>query len=174
MHREWFEPALARELGQVAAPEELWERVRSGRKSFKKGVHRSVNAASVGACATVLGMAMLLVVLWKPAVQIRSRDAGEIRAWVRGQAGVDVPLRGSVPMMGARVANGVVEIDYKGGRLVVKKGESGGASHPGKRRSGFYLEQGRAYLHAGLRHSRRPSRSLRALPYWVIARSELY
>ena len=57
MHREWFEPALARELGQVAAPEELWERVNGGRKKiFKKGVHRSVNAARVGACATLIAM----------------------------------------------------------------------------------------------------------------------
>ena len=29
MHREWFEPVLAHQLDRVAAPEELWERVRN-------------------------------------------------------------------------------------------------------------------------------------------------
>src|SRR5437868_8030303 len=128
MHREWFELALVRELGQVEAPGELWERV-SGGKRIRKGVHRSVNAARVSACATIV-IGMLLGIVWTRRAEIRSGDAGVIRNWVVAHGGVDVPLRGSVPLMGARVANGVVEIDYKGGRLVIEKGTAGGHHTP--------------------------------------------
>jgi hypothetical protein len=38
MHREWFEPALARHLDRVAAPEDLWERIQDPRRK-KNGVH---------------------------------------------------------------------------------------------------------------------------------------
>jgi hypothetical protein len=123
MHREWFEPALARELGQVAAPEELWERVRNPVIRKKKSVHTSVNAARVGACATVILVAIGLFVGHRG---LRSADAGEIRGWVKAQAGIDVPLQSrpvGVHLMGASVAKGSVEIAYRvgnrDGRLVV-------------------------------------------------------
>ena len=48
--------------------------------------------------------------------------------------------------MGARVANGVVEINYKGGRLVVTKGESGGQHAVGSGARVFtWSKDGRTY-----------------------------
>jgi hypothetical protein len=117
MHREWFEPVLAHQLDRVAAPEELWERVRNPRVVRKTGVHTSVNAARVGACATVVLVAIWLFVGHRG---FRSGDAGEIRGWVKAQAGIDVPLRArpaGVQLMGANFAKGSVEIAYSvGGR----------------------------------------------------------
>ena len=122
MHREWFEPALVQHLDRVSAPEELWERVRNPRVRRKKSVHMSVNAARVGACATVL-LAVWLVV---GHAGLRSGDAREIRAWVKDKAGIDVPLRAhaaGVQLTGASVSKGAVEIAYRvgkrDGRLVV-------------------------------------------------------
>ena len=117
MHREWFEPVLAHQLDRVAAPEELWERVRNPVIRKKKSVHMSVNAARVGACATVVLVAIWLFVGHRG---FRSGDAGEIRGWVKAQAGIDVPLRArpaGVQLMGANFAKGSVEIAYSvGGR----------------------------------------------------------
>ena len=118
MHREWFEPVLAHQLDRVAAPEELWERVRNpGLRRKKERVHRIVNAARVGAYATVLLLAIWLVVGHSG---VKSGDPGEIRAWVKARAGVDVPLRArpaGVQLVGANFAKGSVEIVYRvGGR----------------------------------------------------------
>jgi len=124
MHREWFEPALAQHLDRVAAPEELWERVRNPAGGIKKkrAVHTSVNAACLGACATIL------LIVWLVVGQrgLRSDDTGEIRAWVKTKAGIDVPLRArpaGVRLTGASVWNGAVGIAYKvgnrDGRLMV-------------------------------------------------------
>ena len=122
MHREWIEPALARHLDPVSAPEELWDRVRNPRVIRKKGVHMSVNAARVGACATIL----LTVWLFVGQRGLRSGDSGEIRGWVQAKAGIDVPLRArpaGVQLTGATVSKGAVEIAYKvgnrDGRLMV-------------------------------------------------------
>ena len=115
MHREWIEPALAWHLDPVSAPEELWERVRNPRVIRKrKGVHRSVNAARVGACATIL----LIVWLFVGHRGLKSNDPGEIRGWVHAKAGIDVPLRArpaGVQLTGARISKGTVEIAYKVG-----------------------------------------------------------
>ncbi len=116
MHREWFEPVLAHQLDRVAAPEELWERVRNPVIRKKKGVHASVNAARLGACATVI----FAIYLFAGHGGLRSGDAGEIRSWVKARAGIDVPLRArpaGVQLMGANFAKGSVEIVYRvGGR----------------------------------------------------------
>jgi hypothetical protein len=116
MHREWIEPALARHLDPVSAPEELWERVRNPASgiSKKKGVHTSVNAARLGACATIL----LIVWLFVGHRGLKSGDPGEIRGWVQAKVGIDVPLRArpaGVQLTGASVSKGTVEIAYKVG-----------------------------------------------------------
>ncbi len=114
MHREWFEPVLVHQLDRVPAPEELWERVRNPGVRKRKSVHRSVNAARVGACATLL---VLLFCVGRTGV--RSGDAGEIRAFVKAKAGIDLPLRAQaagVQLTGARVAQGSVEVVYRVGR----------------------------------------------------------
>jgi hypothetical protein len=123
MHKEWFEPVLAHQLDRVRAPEELWDRVRNPRIRKKKGVHMSVNAARVGACATVLLLAIWLLV---GRTSVRSGDAAEIRAFVKAKEGIDLPLRAhaaGVQLTGAKVARGSVEVAYRvgkhDGRLVV-------------------------------------------------------
>jgi len=74
-----------------------------------------VNAARVGACATIL-----LVVFYVGHRGIRSGDTGEIRALVKAKAGIDLPLRerpAGVQLMGANFSHGSVEIAYSvGGR----------------------------------------------------------
>ena len=117
MHKEWFEPVLAHQLDRVVAPEELWERVRSPRVVSEKRVHRSVNAARVGACATVL---LLAIWLFVGRASVRSADAGEIRAFVKAKAGIDLPLRAQpagVRLVGASFRKGSAEVAYQvGGR----------------------------------------------------------
>lgn len=119
MRREWFEPVLAHQLDRVAAPEELWERVRNPVIRKKKGVHTSVNAARLGACATVI-VCVFAIYLLVGHSGLRSGDAGEIRGWVKAQAGIDVPLRAQpagVHLVGASFTKGSVEITYRvGGR----------------------------------------------------------
>jgi hypothetical protein len=118
MHREWFEPVLAHQLDRVVAPEELWERVQNpGVRRKTERVHLSVNAAGMSACATLI---LLAVWFFVGHVRLRSADPGEIRAWVKAQAGIDVPLRprpAGVQLVGANFAKGSVEIGYRvGGR----------------------------------------------------------
>ncbi len=83
----------------------------------------SVNAARLGACATVL---LLFVWMFVGHRGLRSSDPGEIRAWVQAKAGIDVPLRArpaGVQLKGASVSKGTVEIAYRvgnrDGRLMV-------------------------------------------------------
>lgn len=117
MHREWIEPALARHLDAVAAPEELWERVRNPRVIRKnRNVPMSGNAARLGACATVA--LVLLSALLMPRPGLKSSDPDEIRGWVQAKSGIDVPLRArpaGVQLTGAQVSKGTVEIAYKVG-----------------------------------------------------------
>ncbi len=118
MHREWLEPALSRELGQVTAPDELWERIQHPRPkpSVHTGPRGTPHAARMSACATVV---VLLLSLWLYPWrrELRSGDAGQIRAWVRANAGVDVPLRSNLPaelqLVGATVVRGKAEIAYR-------------------------------------------------------------
>jgi hypothetical protein len=132
MHKEWFEPVLAHQLDRVRAPEELWELVRNPGIRKKKGVHMSVNAARVGACAT----AVLLLVIWLfvGRTSVHSGDAGEIRAFVKARAGIDLPLRAQaagVRLTGATLVKGSVEIAYRvggrDGRLTVDGRHGSGA-----------------------------------------------
>jgi hypothetical protein len=135
MHKEWFEPVLAHQLDRVRAPEELWERVRGPRVAARvvkrKGVHMSLNAAGMSACATVLLLAIWLVV---GRTSVRSGDAGEIRAFVKAKAGIDLPLRAKaagVRLTGASFRRGSVEIAYqvggRDGRLTVDGHQGPGA-----------------------------------------------
>jgi hypothetical protein len=133
MHREWFEPVLAHQLDRVAAPEELWERVRNpGVRRKKERVPMSVNAAAMSACATVLLLAIWLFVGHSG---VKSGDPGKIRAWVKARAGIDVPLRArpaGIQLIGANFAKGSVEIAYRvggrDGRLQVDGRHSGRGS----------------------------------------------
>ena len=111
-----IENVLEREMRAVVAPEELWERIQSPRKFAPPKSNTGRNA-----CATVL----LILLVWGIEArrgEFRSTDAGQIRAWVQKNAGLDVPLReragASVQLVGARLLKGPVptaEIEYRAG-----------------------------------------------------------
>ena len=88
--RHWMEEELERSLRRVSAPEELWERIESPQKTRARVRTRFMAWASVPA--------VMLVALWgshprnDPAIQFRSSDPAEIRAWVNANSGLDVPL----------------------------------------------------------------------------------
>jgi len=123
MHKEWFEPVLASHLDRVAAPDELWERIQQPRQMSETRVPTGVNAAWIGASAAIIFLAMWLYP-WNRA--LRTNDAGQMRAWVRDHARIDLPLQtrpGGVQLIGASVSKGSVEIAYRvrnrDGRLIV-------------------------------------------------------
>jgi hypothetical protein len=131
MRSEWLEPALEIHLERVRAPEELWERIQNPRVERHRPARQP--AAGMTVCLTI-AVVLLAVWFYPWHKQLRSGDPGEIRAWVRTQAGVDVPLlarpSGRIQLTGARVVKNAAEISYRvgdhGGRLVVAKGVSGG------------------------------------------------
>jgi hypothetical protein len=132
MHREWIEPALEMHLERVRAPEELWERIQNPRVEQRQSARRP--AAGMTACLTIAVVVILAVWFYPWHRQLRSADPGEIRAWVRANAGIDVPLQaqsvGRLRLTGARMVKSSVEIAYQvgshDGRLVVANGASGG------------------------------------------------
>jgi hypothetical protein len=106
---DWMEAALERGLGRVAAPPELWDRVRSPRVERPR-VHMSVNAARMSACATLA--IVIIVLLWGMRLrtdELRSTSPSEIRNWVQAKTGMDVPLHAG-NLVGARVKPGGAEI----------------------------------------------------------------
>jgi len=125
---DWMERSLEQGLTRVRAPEELWDRVRSPRIE-RPGVHIRMNAARMSACATFA--VAIIVLLWGVhpriaggALQLRSSNPAEIRAWVFAKTGLDVPLH-SGQLIGASVKQGRVEVAYSAGAhnifLVVSK-----------------------------------------------------
>lgn len=109
------EDVLDRHLGQVSAPEELWRRMQSGaRPRRSRPVSRRL-MWSMAAAMVAGGAAWALHP--RPAAEIQSANAAEIRQWVKTNAGLDVPLRdsSSVQLIGAHVTNHVAEIAYRAG-----------------------------------------------------------
>jgi hypothetical protein len=134
----WIETVLERKLDRVAAPEELWDRIdtRSLTVAAQKEASRLPSRGRKGAVlAWTCVTAMLVVVLvwgFRPRRDLvfRSESATQIRAWVKANAGFDVPLLGSrqVSLAGARLVRGDVEIACRVGdhqaKLLVSKGNS--------------------------------------------------
>src|SRR5258708_7198559 len=105
MDKSWMEPALERHLGPVAAPEELWDRVRSPQRRTPVLGWRLAFAAML-AVATAWA-------LHARGASIESDRAGEIREWVKARTGLDVPLAPSAAVCGGRVVGGAAEIRYR-------------------------------------------------------------
>jgi hypothetical protein len=132
MKKEKFEPELARHLGPVNAPDQLWDRVH-GAASAGRSVRTTPTAwnpawAWVSAVALVAIAAGLTVWLNRDPnrgmtseqiavralsrtpdqLQFRSADLTELRTWVKSGTGLDVPLpvrtASSVQMVGAYVS----------------------------------------------------------------------
>jgi hypothetical protein len=138
---ETIEQTLARELGRVAAPEELWDRVQ-----LPGAIHFTVPRwmKLAGALAAVLVLAILFarrdttnealaveaLAEGPGGIQLQSDHAAPIRDWVQSRTGLDVPLRSDPPrplqLTGARIVKGAtVEIACRVGNrnaaLVVSK-----------------------------------------------------
>jgi hypothetical protein len=112
MHKEWFEPVLSQHLDRVVAPDELWDRVQ--RPARRPRGRISVNAAAVAMIA--LAIAVLVAWVFPSHRNMQSSDAVQVRAWVRANAGIDVPFvaqPAGVRLIGAGFSKGSVEIAYQ-------------------------------------------------------------
>lgn len=119
---EWLDLELAHRLAPVTAPEGLWERIESGRRTVRRkpGRARPARRSTVWRAWPVVALAsvaLAAMALWladtrppvldirqlaaagshgrlRPAaLDLQSGDPGEIRDFLRRQANVDVPLR---------------------------------------------------------------------------------
>jgi hypothetical protein len=124
--RAWLEQVLRRDLQRVSAPDDLWKRVRFGKRERRN--RTGTGPVWLGAGALALA-ASLLAVTWghhtRPASRepaIQSDNAGEIRAWVRERTGLEIPFAAVAPasirMVGARIvepAVPAVEVRFRAG-----------------------------------------------------------
>jgi hypothetical protein len=115
MNHTWLEPVLAEHLRPVEAPRELWSRIqekpgRSRRVGWRLGL------VAVAALLVAGTSAILNVHGANTGLSLQSASAPEIQAWVKENAGLDVPfparLSEPVRLTGARVAPNGVELDY--------------------------------------------------------------
>jgi anti-sigma factor RsiW len=153
MKKDFYESELKRHLGPVKAPEELWDRVhgahvvtRVGKLRPSRGMTWQWAAAALATVAVVAGItvwqnrnlsgeerAVRALSRTPEQLQFHSTDAGELRAWVKADTGMDVPMpahtASSVQLVGAYVnrrgSTPTAEISYRvGGQdatLVVSK-----------------------------------------------------
>ena len=128
---QWLEPVLARHLGRVEAPEELWNRVRcpeppvgytNRQYSHPQYSHRLAWALATavlivlatwglrprgdGVNAGTL-LANLALAQGSDNLEFRSGEAEKIRAWVKDRTGLDIPFPAesapSIRLLGAHV-----------------------------------------------------------------------
>ncbi len=133
-------------LRPVAAPPELWDRVQSARVSRPQTTGRGF----VWALALAVVLAAVALSLVRSPVRdsqqitFHCQNPAQLRAWVKANTGLDVPLRGvpaaAIQLMGARAVNGRAEIAYRAGNrdamLLVSRAEAGSANMPHSRASG--------------------------------------
>ena len=153
MKKQDYESELKRHLAPVPAPEELWDRVHSApvvtrvvRLRPARGMTWQWAAAAVATVAIVAGVTVWLnrnisgeeravraLSRTSEQLQFHSTDAAELRAWVKTDTGLDIPMpahtASSVQLVGAYVSRKgsapTAEISYRvGGQdatLVVSK-----------------------------------------------------
>jgi len=144
---EWLEPVLTEHLGRVRAPKELWYRVQTPRARLSGGSTRQL----AWALATTLA---IVAVAWgfhargnglsanQANLTLRCADPGQIRAWVKANTGIDIPLAvkppATVQLISALAVKGelpAAEVDYRveghDARLLVSKTELGEGGHAG-------------------------------------------
>jgi len=111
--KQWIEQELEQSLRRVAAPQDLWDRIHSSQQPRIRVRTRFMAWATVPV--------VMLVALWgshprsNAAIQFRSSDPGEIRAWVRANADLDVPLHDGNLAGASIVSPRTVEIAYRTG-----------------------------------------------------------
>ena len=150
-----LETELSRHLAAVAAPEELWARIEAGagaKRALKTKRHAwpvsAAVAATIGLCwfsFRPMANDQLANSAWQALasdpeqVQFRSADPAQIRAWVKAEAGLDIPLAGgkSIQYIGASVLHAsrlTACVSYRvgqiSGKLLVARDGSGGPQHP--------------------------------------------
>jgi hypothetical protein len=113
-------------LRPVEAPAELWDRVRSGRAGFslQRGLQPPLRFVAMAAAVVLVA-----AILWgfRPAYP---EGAGQVRAWVRTNSGVDVALaaRQGVRLVAAHTARETAElafvVDGRKGRLLISKADA--------------------------------------------------
>jgi hypothetical protein len=151
----WLEPELQRGLREVTAPAELWDRVRAARVPPSRGSNRGL----IWALAVAVVLAAVALSLVRPpderfalqalangsqGIGFHCQNPAQLRAWVRANTGLDVPLRpvppSSIQLIGARNVGARVEIAYQaGGRdavLLVSKADAGRSNLPHSRVAG--------------------------------------
>ena len=155
MDQRWLEPELQRGLGEVAAPEELWDRIQSPQAAqTNRARPRLVLAMAAVVILAALALsrvrsedetlAVQALASSSPQLAFRCQNSVQLRAWVRANTGLDVPLRSkpapSIQLIGARTVEGHAEIAYRAGNndavLVVSKAASGVAKIPHSRSNG--------------------------------------
>ncbi len=92
--KRWIEQELEQSLRRVAAPEELWDRLQGPKPGPARVRTRFMAWAAV---PLVMPLVMLIAVFAphtrnEPGLQFRSSDPAEIRAWVRANTSLDVPM----------------------------------------------------------------------------------
>jgi hypothetical protein len=132
MNKSWLEPTLARHLGRMKAPDELWDRVQAPRAQqqevspkpafFGRKLAWTMAAAAVAAAGVWMlhqprdpiaeneALAARTLNGGASRMEFRSEQAPEIRAWVKAKAGLDIPLpvstSAAVRLLGAHVTAG--------------------------------------------------------------------
>ncbi len=158
--RTELEQALRQHLARTEAPADLWDRVEAARFTPARvttGPMWTVWAAAAAMIAITAGGWVMWKQLSEPVtvealavdaltrnpqdLRFRSEKAAEIRAWLRANTGMDVPLPPQhsplVQIMGANVLAGdvpLVEISYRVGdynaALLISKDPSGKRTYP--------------------------------------------
>ena len=156
-----IEVELSRHLKPLAAPDDLWRRVQTApaAKVRKPRWLLWPVAVTVAAASALFYFSLksdstssLAKAAWRElssgteAVDFRSSDPVEIRAWIEANAGLDVPLGSahSVQFIGVTLLRSspcMVCVSYRigdrRGELLVARGGSGGPKHPSIRQTSF-------------------------------------
>ncbi len=119
----WLEPELQRELREVVAPPELWDRVQSAR--FSRPPERSYRSMVWALALPIILAAAAWSVVRSPVrensqtLAFHCQNPAQLRAWVKATTGIDVPLRAAPPssiqLTGARRLGERIEIAYRAG-----------------------------------------------------------
>jgi hypothetical protein len=127
----WLRPVLARNLGQVSAPDELWRRIGNPRATEVR--RHSFRPVTLLAVVTVAAAIVWGFLPRRPAspqklavealeretenLELQSDTSSEIRAWVKSRTGLDLPLPSETSRMvrlrGVCAVKGGVEVAYR-------------------------------------------------------------
>jgi len=152
---QWVETSLRRDLVQVEAPAELWDRVQGAPVAGRPSSRWPMVWALAGAVLVVILAARTrepsIPIESAPALaeasrlEFQSGDPARVRAWANAQAGIDVALPDALPpsvrLIGASVVNRIepaVQVAYQVGdrgatlrveKLVAKAAQGGVLRH---------------------------------------------